>query len=128
MWVISEITPEFVKKMLDVLEVYERPYNPKRPVVCLDEKSKQLLEETRASQAVKPGKQKRVDYEYKRNGTVNLFVAVEPKGKKRRVKVTKHRKRRDYARFLRYLVDVVYKDAETVVVVEDNLNTHIKHP
>jgi len=112
--------------MLDVLEVYERPYDPHKPVVCMDEKSKQLLLETRESIAVKPAKSKRVDYEYKRNGTVNLFVAVEPKGRKRIVKITKHRKKKDYAKFVNYLVDTVYKNAEVVVLLEDNLNTHNK--
>lgn len=74
----------------------------------------------------KGDKQKRIDYEYKRNGTVNLFVAVEPKGAKRYVRVTKHRKKKDYARFMKYLVDTVYKDADVLVLVEDNLNTHNK--
>lgn len=85
MWVICEITPEFEKHMLDVLEVYERPYNPLYPVICLDEISKQLLAEVRNSLAMKPGKLKRFDYEYERHGTVNLFVVIEPKGEKRYV-------------------------------------------
>src|SRR3989338_6481239 len=126
MWCIPAVTPEFKQKMLDVLEVYERPYNPQKPVVCLDEKSKQLLKETRTPVAGKPGQPARTDYEYKRNGTCNLFVAVEPKGKKRIVRVTRRRKKKDYASFLKYLVDGVYKNAETIVLVEDNLNTHNK--
>lgn len=91
MWCIPRVTPEFKKRMFDVLEVYERPYDPQKPVVCVDEKSKQLLEDTRIPLMGKPGKPIRADYEYRRNGTVNLFVAVEPKGKKRLVRVTSRR-------------------------------------
>ena len=82
MWCIPKVTPEFLQRMDDVLEVYERPYNPKKPVVCIDEKSKQLLKETRMPINTKPGKPAKADYEYERNDTCNLFVAVEPKGKK----------------------------------------------
>lgn len=112
--------------MLDVLEVYERPYNPKLPVVCLDEKSKQLLKDTKGRLPIsaKPGRPARSDYEYQRNGTCNLFVAIEPKGGKRIVRVTRRRTGKDYASFVKYLVDHVYKEAEQVILVEDNLNTH----
>ncbi len=126
MWVIPKITLEFIEKMLDVLEALERKYDPKYPVICLDEKSKQLLKETRSFLGMKPGKLKRFDYEYKRNGTVNLFVMVEPKGGKRVIRVTRRRKKRDYAFFIKYLVDVVYCKAEKIVLIEDNLNTHNK--
>lgn len=112
--------------MLDVLEVYERPYNPQKPVVCMDEKSKQLLKDTRATIAGKPRRPERADYEYERNGTCNLFVAVEPKAGKRVVRVTSHRAKKDYASFIKYLVTHVYRKAEKVVLVEDNLNTHNK--
>lgn len=112
--------------MLDVLEVYERPYDKDFPVICMDEKSKQLLKDTRAIIAGKPGKPERADYEYERNGTCNLFVAVEPKAGKRIVRVTKRRKKPDYASFMKYLVTKVYKKAKKVVLVEDNLNTHSK--
>jgi hypothetical protein len=81
----------------------ERPYDPTRPVVCIDEKSKQLLNETKQPVATKPGKAAKTDYEYKRNGTCNIFVAVEPKGKKRRVRVTRRRTGKDWALFIRYL-------------------------
>lgn len=124
MWCIPTITPEFLRCMFDVLEVYARPYDPQYPVVCIDEKSKQLLKDTRRALSIKPGKLKRSDYEYERNGTVNIFVAVEPKGKKRVVRVTKHRKKPDYASFIKYLVEHVYKKAKKLIVVEDNLNTH----
>lgn len=124
MWCIPKITPEFLRCMFDVLEVYQRPYNPLLPVVCIDEKSQQLLTDIRVALSTKPGKPKRVDYEYERHGTVNIFVAVEPKGKKRVVRVTRHRKKTDYASFIKYLVEHVYKKAKRIILVEDNLNTH----
>lgn len=126
MWVISEITPEFEKHMLDVLEVYERPYNPDYPVVCFDELSRQLLAATRKSLPMKSGSIKKYDYEYKRNGTVNLFVAVEPKGEKRYVVVTKHRKKKDFATVVKKLVTKKYRKAKKLIFVLDNLNTHTK--
>jgi len=126
MWCIPHVTPEFKKKMLDVLEVYERPYDPKRPVVCMDEKSKQLLKDTKTGVLGKPGTQAKADYEYKRNGTCNLFVAAEPKGKKRIVRVTRKRTGKDYASFIKFLVTHVYKKVKKVILVEDNLNTHNK--
>lgn len=126
MWCIPKVTPEFVERMLDVLEVYERPYDPQKPVVCMDEKSTQLLKETRNTIPGKPGKPSKADYEYERNGTVNLFVAVEPKAGKRTVRVTRRRTKKDYASFIKYLVTKVYKKAKKVVLVEDNLNTHSK--
>lgn len=112
--------------MLNVLEVYERVYDPQRPVVCLDEKSKQLLCDTRTAITGKQGKPRKTDYEYKRNGTCNLFVAVEPKGKRRIVRVTKRRTKKDYASFIKYLVIHAYKNAKKIILVEDNLNTHKK--
>src|SRR3989344_4616157 len=124
MWCIPKVTAEFKKKMLDVLGVYERPYDPQKPVVCMDEKSKQLLRETRTTITGKPGKPERSDYEYKRNGTCNLFVAIEPKAGKRIVRVTRRRAKKDYASFIKYLVTHVYRKAKKVVLVEDNLNTH----
>lgn len=111
---------------MDVLKVYEREYNPQKPVVCMDEKSKQLLEDTRTEVLGKQGKPTRADYEYKRNGTCNLFVAVEPKAGKRVVRVTKRRTKKDYVSFIKHLVTHVYKKAKKVVLVEDNLNTHNK--
>lgn len=112
--------------MLDVLEVYERPYDARYPVVCLDEKSKQLLKETRKPLLQTNGKPYRGDYEYERNGTCNLFVAIEPKAKKRFVVVTKQRGKYEFARMVGLLV-VHYLEkehAEKVVLVTDNLNTH----
>jgi len=110
--------------MEDVLEVYHRPYDPRRPVVCLDEQSKQLVKETRMPIPVQPGKAARCDYEYERNGTANLFMMSEPLAGRRRVKVTARRTRVDFAEVIRELVDKDYGNADKVVLVMDNLNTH----
>ena len=110
--------------MEDVLEVYQRPYDPKRPVVCFDEQSKQLIGETRTPIPAKPGQPERVDYEYQRNGTANLFMTFEPLAGRRRVKVTDRRTKIDFAHVIRELVDEQYPTAEKVVLVMDNLNTH----
>jgi len=124
-WVIPpEQNAEFVAAMEDVLEVYQRPYQPRRPVVCLDEQSKQLVKETRAPIAAKPGRTARVDYEYERNGTANLFMRFEPLVGRRRVKVTERRTKIDFAQVIRELVDEDYSQAELIVLVMDNLNTH----
>lgn len=124
MWCIRKIDDEFNTKMFDVLKVYERPLNALFPVVCIDEKSKQLLSSIRADIPMAPKKPTKTDYEYKRAGTVNIFVAVEPKGKKRKVTVTKQRKALDFAKFIDKLVTVTYKNATKVILVTDNLNTH----
>lgn len=110
--------------MEDVLEVYARPYDPSRPVVCLDEKSKELHGQLREALALKPGKERREDSEYVRNGTSNLFLWVEPLVGKRGVRVTQRRTALDFAEQLRILVDETYPDAERIVLVTDNLNTH----
>ena len=115
---------DFVAAMEDVLEVYHRPYDPKRPVVCLDEQSKQLVKETRTPVAAKPGQNRREDYEYERNGTANIFMLFEPLACWRHVKVTKRRTKVDFAHLLRELVDDLDPDAEKIVLVMDNLNTH----
>ncbi len=116
--------------MEDVLDVYERPYDQKRPVVCLDETTKQLVAETRTPvpaapmQAGKPGRLARIDYEYERRGVSSLFMVCEPLRGWRHVTVTERRTKRDWAHVIKELVDVHYPDAETIVLVEDNLNTH----
>lgn len=110
--------------MEDVLSVYERPYNPKRPVVCVDETSKTLHETPRGTLGVETGQVLRQDYEYKRNGTANIFMVVEPLIGKRRVSVTDQRTNQDFAEVLRFLADEEYADAEVIVLVTDNLNTH----
>ena len=110
--------------MEDVLDVYQRPYDPKRPQVCLDEASKQLIGETRRPVSAKPGQPARVDYEYVRNGTANLFMVFEPLAGKRYVKVTDRRTKKDWAWCVKELVDKRYPAAEKIVLVMDNLNTH----
>jgi DDE superfamily endonuclease len=110
--------------MEDVLEVYTRPYDPRHPLVCLDETSKQLLRETRAGQPPAPGRPARRDYEYEREGVVNLFLCCEPLAGQRWVDVTAQRTRRDWAQQIQQLVDVRYPDAERIVLILDNLNTH----
>ena len=110
--------------MEDVLEVYTRPYDPKRPQVCMDETSKQFLAEVKDPLPMKPGRSKRYDYEYDREGVVNLFLFSEPLAGKRHVKVTDHRTKKDWAVAMRELSDVHYPEAEKIVVVMDNLNTH----
>jgi transposase len=110
--------------MEDVLEVYQRPYDRNRPQVCMDEASKQLLGETRDPMPMAPGQPARQDYEYVRNGTRNLFICFEPLRGYRRVSVTKRRTKVDWAEAVRELVDVEYPEAEQIVLVLDNLNTH----
>jgi hypothetical protein len=110
--------------MEDVLSLYEEPYDASRPVVCFDEKSVQLVAETRVACAVAPGQPRRYDYEYERKGTANIFMAVEPLGGKRFVTVTERRTKLDFAAEMQKLVDVRYPEAERIRLVCDNLNTH----
>lgn len=111
--------------MEDVLEVYTRPYDPQRPQVCMDETSKQLLADTCPPLPAQPGEVARFDYEYDREGVANLFLFFEPLGGKRHVRVTDHRTKVDWAEAMRELADVHYPQAEKIVVVMDNLNTHM---
>ena len=110
--------------MEDVLEVYKRPYDPKRPVVCLDETSKQLIGEVATPELAAPGQVAHYDYEYVRNGVANIFMISEPLAGQREVEVTDRRTKKDYALCLRKLADEMYPDAEAIVLVQDNLNTH----
>lgn len=111
--------------MEDVLDVYHRPYDPHCPQVCMDETSKQLVGETRTPLPARPGRPVRIDYEYVRHGVRNLFLWVEPLAGRRHVQVTERRTKQDWARFIHDLVDVHYPNAERVVLVLDNLNTHV---
>jgi hypothetical protein len=115
---------EYVAAMEDVLEVYHRPYDPQRPVVCMDESNKQLIAEVRPPLPPKPGEIAKEDCEYERRGTANIFMAVEPLAGKRTVQVTDQRTRIDWARFVKYLLATVYPEAAILVLVMDNLNTH----
>ena len=110
--------------MEDVLEVYQRPHDPARPVVCLDETTKQLIKETRVPVPAKPGQPARHDYEYERNGTANLFMLFAPLEGWRHVEVTDRHTALDYAQVLKDLSDTHFPDASKIVLVQDNLSTH----
>ena len=114
----------FVAAMEDVLEVYHRPHDPDYPLVCVDESSKQLIEETRTPIPMKPGQPARYDYEYERNGTANLFMMFAPLEGWRHVKVTDRHTAVDYAHVLKEVSDTHLPDAKKIVLVQDNLNTH----
>lgn len=110
--------------MEDILDLYAEPYDPRRPKVCFDETSKQLIKATRQALPMRAGQPVRYDYEYERNGTRNLFMFFEPQAGYRHVKVTPRRTKLDFAECMRWLVDEAYPDAELIRVVLDNLNTH----
>ena len=110
--------------MEDVLDLYHQDYDPDHPVVCFDETSKQLVADKRPSIGARPGRVERYDYEYKRNGTRNLFMFCEPKAGWRHVEVTERRTAVDFAHQMRWLVDEAYPHTETIRLVLDNLNTH----
>jgi DDE superfamily endonuclease len=110
--------------MEDVLDQYEQPYDPKRPLVCFDEWLKQLIEETRVSKSARPGRVERYDYEYKRNGVRNLNVAFEPLTGERQVRITERHTMQDFAHCMKWLVDEVHPEAEVIRVILDNLKTH----
>lgn len=126
-WCIPKITPQFLVQMEHILQLYQQKYNPQRPLVCFDEKSTQLLADKRAPLALQTGRPRRQDHEYKRKGTRNLFVFVEPQAGVRHVLVTKRRTKQDFAYAMRYLVDFLYPEAHCIDVVLDNLNTHRYH-
>ena len=110
--------------MEDVLEVYKRPYNPALPVVCMDETNRQLIQETRKSLPMQARQPRRIDYEYRRNGVVNLFMMFEPLGGRRFVKLRDKRTRQDWAHCIKALIEKHYPQADRIVLVMDNLNTH----
>jgi hypothetical protein len=126
MWCIGELTAEYRKRMYELLELYARPYDPREPVICLDEKSKQLLRQTRRPLAAKPGTPAKEDYEYERAGTCNIFVAVEPRGQRRIAQVTARRTKIDFVCFVCRLLRNGYSQARKVHLVMDNLNTHLR--
>jgi hypothetical protein len=126
MWCIGRITAEYRQRMYDLLELYAKPYDATEPVICLDEKSKQLLEQTRRPLLGGPGQVAKEDYEYRRAGTRNLFVAVEPQAGHRQVVVTQRRTKRDFVEFVQHLTQGVYAAARRIHLVVDNLNTHFR--
>jgi len=127
MWCVGEITPEYRERMEDVLATYERPYRPSEPVLCLDERPVQLLDEKREPRPMRPGKIARRDSEYVRCGTANIFCAVESKAGRHFTRVTKDRKGPRFASMLSSLA-AKYPKAKKIHLVMDNLNTHIEKP
>lgn len=127
MWCVPKLNEEYITRMEDVLAVYERPYDPREPVVCLDEKPVQLLDHSRDPQPMGPGKIARQDYEYKRNGSVNVFRAIEPKAGRHFTKVTPTRKKPAFASFLKSVV-AKYPKAKKIHLVMDNLSSHTETP
>ena len=125
MWCIPpEANAEFAWRMEDVLSVYKLPYDPERPVVCMDEASKQLIAEVRSPEGLAPGRPRRQDYEYERKGTCNLFMFFEPLRGWRRVWVTAQRRKVEWATCVKALLEENYASAKKVLLVCDNLNTH----
>ena len=114
--------------MEDVLDIYERPYDGKHPVVCMDEKPYQLLGDARASWAMRPGDNRKIDSEYVRNGTCSIFAFVEPLGGRHHVSVKEHRTAIDWAHEIKFLVDEMYPDADAITLVVDNLNARARIP
>jgi hypothetical protein len=123
---MAKITKEYRERMYRILDLYEEKYNRKYPVVCVDEKSCQLLEEARKPIPLKEGSTAKYDYEYKRKGAGNIFVAVEAKAGKHFLSVTERRTKKDFACFIKELVDGVYPKSTKVRLVADNLNTHFE--
>jgi hypothetical protein len=126
MWCIGSLTEEYRRRMYDVLELYARPYREREPVICIDEKSKQLIRDSRPGLPMKLGVPAKYDYEYVRKGTCNVFVAVEPKGGHRVVQITERRTKPEFVGFVRQLLEDTYASARKVHLVLDNLNTHFR--
>ena len=126
MWCVGRITEEYRNRMYDLLHLYHLPYRKEEPVICIDEKSKQLLKDTRQPLPLKPGVPAKLDYEDQRGGVCNLFVAVEPKGLRRVVEVTERRAKPDFVGFVQKLLESSYASARRVHLVLDNLNTHFR--
>lgn len=123
MWCIQKIDSEYRERMYNVLYLYEEEYDPENPLICLDEKPKQLLRDKRTKIPMKPGYSEKYDYEYIRNGHANVFMAVEFKAGKRVTWVTKRRTKIDFAQFIKLLVEK-YSEAKIIRLIMDNLNTH----
>jgi transposase len=123
-WCIPEVSAEFVWRMEEVLDLYEEPYDPKKPTVCFDEMPYQMVAEKRVPIPAKPGRPQRYDYEYERRGVCNLFMFFEPKASWRHVDLRERRTARDFAQQMKKLADDHYPEAEKIRVVLDNLNTH----
>jgi hypothetical protein len=123
MWCIQTIDHIYRERMYNILDLYEEKYDPEIPLICLDEKPKQILKDKRKSIPMKPGSPEKYDYEYIRNGTANIFMAVEFKAGKRVTQVTQRRTKMDFAQFVKALVER-YSKAKIIRLIMDNLNTH----
>lgn len=126
MWCIPKLTKEYRRRMYKILDTYALDYDKSHPVICFDEKSKQLISDIREPIKSQVGGSEKVDYEYKRNGTRNIFVAIEPKRGRRFCKVTKRRGKKDFAYFMKDLITRKYAKSEKLTIVLDNLNTHFE--
>jgi hypothetical protein len=126
MWCIGKITAEYRERMYALCDLYARPHDLQEPVVCLDEKSKQLLESSRPEIPARPGQTAKQDYEYRRRGTCNIFLAVEPKGGHREARVTARRTKVDFVQFVSSLLTTAYAGVRKLHLVLDNLNTHFR--
>ena len=125
MWCIPDVNEEFIERMEHILALYAKPYDPKEPLVCFDEKSKQLLKDTRPVKHTREGHVRQRDYAYERNGTKNIFMTVEPKGGWREVTVTARRTKVDFAHEVKRIAELPrYTHARHIHIVLDNLNTH----
>ena len=126
MWCVGKLTAEYRRRMYALLDLYARPLPANELLICVDEKSKQLLAHSRAPLPMRHGTPLREDYEYERRGTRNLFVAVEPRVGQRTVMVTGRRTKDDFVAFIRHLLEKVYPQARRIHLVLDNLNTHFR--
>jgi hypothetical protein len=125
MWCIQEIDDEYRKRMYTLLRLYSEPYDPKYPIICFDEKHKHLTGDLKEKIPMKLGSSEKYDYSYSRNGTANIFVAVDFKGGKRDIMVTDRRTKKDFAMYIKHLVNDVFPNAKKLRIIMDNLNTHI---
>jgi transposase len=123
-WCIGEVTSGFLWRMEKILDLYEQPYDPNRPLICFDERPCQLIDDVLTPLAMEPGKPKREDAQYERKGVCSLLIAFEPLTGQRFVQIRKQRTKQDYAYFMKELADVHYPKVEQIVLVQDNLNTH----
>jgi len=124
MWCIPKASADYVACMEDVLELYEQPFDPQRPMICFDEWRRALIGETRTSLPAQPGRRKRVDYEYRRNGVAYLHILFEPLIGKRFIRVTSQHTKKEFAECMQWLVDEIYPSAEVIRLVMDNLAAH----
>jgi len=124
MWCIQEIDEEYRKRMYTILRLYSEPYDPFYPIICFDEKHKHLIEDIKNKIPMKPGSSEKNDYSYERKGNANIFVAVDFKGGKRDIMVTDRRTKKDFAMYIKHLVNNVFPKAKLLRIIMDNLNTH----